>query len=113
MSSPSAESSGLSLEEQNALLREEHLRHVADLMDIDEDEPLVQALEEVEQLLTVPMDNEDLHLTEHRQRLHDDREAFSLENTPSSFEEAPAQVGGGRYFLFVLDPVIARRSNVM
>ena len=57
MSSPSAGRSGLSLEEQRPLLREEQLRHVADLMDSGEDEPLAQALEEVEGLLAVPMDN--------------------------------------------------------
>ena len=49
--------SGLPLEEERALLREEQLRHVADLMDSDEDELLVQALEKVERLLEVPMDN--------------------------------------------------------
>ena len=113
MSSPSAGPSGLSLEEQRALLREEQLRHVADLMESDEDELLVQALDEVEQWLAVPMDDENLHLTEHRQRLHDDREAFARQNTPSFFEEAPAQVGGGGYFRFVLDPIMERRSAAM
>ena len=63
MSFPSAGPSGLSLEEQRALLREEQLRDVADLMDDDEDEPLVQALDEVERLLAAPMVNESLHLT--------------------------------------------------
>ena len=115
MSSPSAGPSGLSLEEQLALLREEELRHVADFMDSDEDEPLVQlqALEDVERLLAVPTDNESLHLIEHRQRLHDDRGAFARQNTLSFFEEAPAQVGGGGHFRFVLDPVIERRSSVV
>ena len=93
--------SGLSLEEQRAVLRE------------DEDELLVQALDEVEQWLAVPMDHEHLHVTEHRQRLHDDREAFARQNTPSFFEEAPAQVGGGGHFRFVLDPIMERRSAVM
>ena len=60
MSSSSAGPSGLSLEEQRALLREEQLRHVADLMESDEDELLVQALDEVEQWLAVPMDDENL-----------------------------------------------------
>ena len=41
MPSPSAGPSGLSLEEQHALLREEQLRHVADLMESDEHELLV------------------------------------------------------------------------
>ena len=109
MSSPSAGPSGLSLEEQRALLREEQLRHVADLMDSNEDELLVQALEEVEWWLEVPMDDESLHLTEHRQRLHDDREAFARQNTPSFFEEVPAQVSGkGGNFRFVFDPIIER-----
>ena len=53
MSSPSAGPSGLSLEEQRALLREEQLRHVVDLMETSEDELLVQALDEVEELLEV------------------------------------------------------------
>ena len=102
LSSPSAGPSGLSLEEQR-LLREEKLWHVADLMDSDEDELLVQALDE--RLLEVPMDNESLHLTEHMQRLLDDREVFARQNTPSFFEEVPAQVGGGEHFRFVLDPI--------
>ena len=113
MSSPSAGPTGLSLEEQRALLREEQLWHVADLMDSDADELLVQALDEVEQWLAVPMDDESLHLTEHQQRLHDDREAFARQNMPTFFEEAPAQVGGGRHFRFVLDPIIERQSAVM
>ena len=83
MSSPSAGPSGLSLEEQRALLREEQLRHVVDLMENDDDELLVQAHDEVERQLAVPMDDEHLHVTEHRQRLHDDREAFARQNTPS------------------------------
>ena len=109
LSSPSAGPSGLSLEEQR-LLREEKLWHVADLMDSDEDELLVQALDE--RLLEVPMDNESLHLTEHMQRLLDDREVFARQNTPSFFEEVPAQVGGGEHFRFVLDPINEHRSAV-
>ena len=105
--------SGLSLEEQQALLRDEQLRHVVDLMESDDDELLVQALDKVEQWLAVPMDDEHLHVTEHRQRLHDDREAFARQNTPSYFEEAPAQVVGGGHFRFVLDPIMERRSAVM
>ena len=104
MSSPSAGPSGLSLEEQRALLREEQLRHVTDLMNSDEDELLVQALYEVERLPAVLMDDESLHLTEHRQRLHDDREAFARQNTPSFFEEAPTEVGGGGHFRFCFGP---------
>ena len=99
-SSPSAGPSGLSLEEQRALLREEQLRHVADLMESDEDELLVQALDEVERWLAFPMDDENLHVTEHRQRLHDNCEAFACQNAPSFFEEAPAQVGRGGHFCF-------------
>ena len=82
-------------------------------MDSDEDEMLVQALNEVERLLEVPIDDESLHLTEHRQRFHDEREAFARQNTPSFFEEAPAQVGAGGHFRFVLDPVVDRRSAVV
>ena len=66
-----------------------------------------------ERLLEVPMNNESLHLTEHQQRLHDVIEAFACQNTPSFFEEVPAQVGGGEQFRFVLDPIIERRSAVM
>ena len=82
-------------------------------MESDEDELLVQALDEVERWLAVPMDDESLHVTEHRQKLHDDREAFARQNTPSFFEEALAQVGGGGHFRFVLDPIMERRSAVM
>ena len=113
MSSPSAGPCGLSLEKQRALLREEESQHVADLMDSDKDEQIVQPLEEVERLLTVPIDDESLQLTEHRQRLHDDCDAFARQNTPSFFEEAPTQVGGGGHFRFVLDPIIERRSAIM
>ena len=113
MSSPSAGPSGLSSEEQRALLREEQLPHLADLMESDEDELLVQALDEVERWLAVPMDDESLHVTEHRQRLHDDHEAFARQNTPSFFEEAPAQVGGGGHFHFVLDPIMERTPTFM
>ena len=112
MSSPSARPIDLYVEEQQALLREEQLQHVADMMDSDKDETLLQALEEVERLPAVPMDNESLHLTEHRQRLHDDREPFAHQNTPF-VEKAHAQVDGGGHSRFVLDPVIERRSNVM
>ena len=112
MSSASAGPSGLSLEKQRALLREEQLRHVVDLMESDDDELLVQALNEVERQLAVPMDDEHLTVTEHRQRLHDDREAFARQNTPF-FEEAPAQRGGGGHFRFVLDPIVERRSAVV
>ena len=100
MSSPSAGPIDLYVEEQQALLREEQLQHVADMMDSDKDETLLQALEEVERLPAVPMDNESLHLT------------FAHQNTPL-VEKAPAQVDGGGHFRFVLDPVIERRSNVM
>ena len=44
MSSPSAGPSGLSLEKQRALLREEEFQHVADLIDSDEDDQIVQPL---------------------------------------------------------------------
>ena len=89
MSSPSAGPSGLCLEEQRTLLREEQLRHVVDLMESYEDELLVQALDEVERRLAVPMDDENLHVTEHRERLHDDREAFARQNTPFLFRFGP------------------------
>ena len=82
-------------------------------MDSDEDEPLVQALEEVERLLAVAMDNESLHLTEHRQRLHDDCGAFAHQNILFFFEDTPSQVGGRGRFRFVLDPIVERRSAVM
>ena len=75
-------------------------------MDSDEDELLVQALDEMERLLAVPMDDS-LHLTEHRQRLHDDREAFARQNTLSFYEEG--LIGGGGHFRFLLDPIIERQ----
>ena len=102
MSSPSAGPSGLSLDEQLALLREEQLQHAADLMDSDEDEPLIQALEEVEQLLAVPMDSEQesFCLAEHRQRIHNDQETFVRQNSPFFFWGTPAQVGEGHFRFF-------------